>query len=107
MADYGGPVLAVTVVREGVVRIRLAPQGCFAPRRSWSPLPPDEAVAPPAVRVAECGNSVELHSHLLVVRLEPTGGRVSVRDPRTGQVLLDDGPDGGPRWADPPARPAG
>jgi hypothetical protein len=31
LADYGGPVLAVTVVREGVVRIRLAPQGSFPP----------------------------------------------------------------------------
>jgi alpha-glucosidase len=102
MADYGGPVLAVTVVEEGVVRIRLAPRGSFAPRRSWSPIRPDEAVPPPAVRVTECGNAVELHSDLLVVRLEPNGGRVSVRDSRTGQVLLDDGADGGPCWAEPP-----
>jgi hypothetical protein len=55
------------------------------------------------VRVAECGNAVELHSDLLVVRLEQNGGRVSVRDPRTGQVLLDDGLDGGPRWVDRPS----
>ncbi|RZU51901.1 uncharacterized protein DUF5110 [Krasilnikovia cinnamomea] len=102
MAEYGGPVLAVTVVQEGVVRIRLAPQGSFALRRSWSPLPPDDAVPPPAVQVTERGNAVELRSDMLAVRLEPNGCRVSVRDPRTGQVLLDDGPDGGPRWTDPP-----
>ncbi len=36
LADYGGPVLAITPLTDSVVRIRLAPYGVFAPRRSWA-----------------------------------------------------------------------
>jgi alpha-glucosidase len=100
--DYGGPVLAVTFVEPGTVRIRLAPTGTFATRRSWCPLAPDDGGSPPAVRLSDDGDTLELASDVLTVRVEGAGGRLAVVDGRDGQVLLDDGPDGGPRWAEPP-----
>jgi len=58
--DYGGPGLAVTFVRPGTVRIRLGPGGTLAPRRSWSPVPPDDAFPEPDVRLDRCGDTVEV-----------------------------------------------
>jgi alpha-glucosidase len=100
LANYGGPALAVTLLEPGTARIRFAPTGAFAPRRSWSPVPPDDTFEQPPVTVATTdAGAVELSSTRLTVRVEPTAGRVTVLDRSNGQVLVSDGADGGPSWA--------
>src|SRR5437763_13473599 len=34
--DYGGPRVAITVLTDSLIRVRLAPDGTFAARRSWA-----------------------------------------------------------------------
>src|SRR5437879_11318668 len=34
--DYGGPRVAITVLTDRMIRVRLAPDGTFAARRSWA-----------------------------------------------------------------------
>nr|WP_240948027.1 TIM-barrel domain-containing protein [Planosporangium mesophilum] len=98
-ADYGGPAVSVTLLTPGIARIRFAPSGAFAPRRSWSPVPPDDDFdEPPVSGTTTADGAVEIGSTGLTVRLEPAAGRVTVLDPATGRVLLSDGPDGGPAW---------
>ena|SRR5256885_7340271 len=95
LADYGGPVLAVTFVAAGTVRIRLAPEGTFAPRRSWSPVPPEDEGRPPAARVTEDGGAVEFASDLLTVRVAADGTvrrHRTARDERHWRVGGDDEP---------------
>ncbi|MEV1290284.1 TIM-barrel domain-containing protein [Micromonospora sp. NPDC049679] len=98
LVDYGGPTLSITLVHPGIARIRLAPTGAFAARRSWSPVPPDEELDPPHVTVQSEDGAVEISSDLLTVRAEPAGARVSVVERPSGRVLMQDGPEGGPSW---------
>jgi alpha-glucosidase len=99
LTNYGGPAMAVTLLEPGIARIRFAPTGVFAPRRSWSPVPPDDAFDQPPVTVTTTtAGAVEISSDQLTVRLEREAGRVTALDGSTGQVLLSDEPDGGPAW---------
>ncbi|SDY38069.1 alpha-glucosidase [Micromonospora pattaloongensis] len=98
LVDYGGPTLAISLPHPAIARIRFAPTGALAPRRSWSPVPPDEELAPPHVTVGSDDGTVEISSDVLTVRAEPAGARVTVADRRGGRVLVEDGPEGGPTW---------
>ncbi|GIG74159.1 glycoside hydrolase family 31 protein [Planosporangium flavigriseum] len=98
LSNYGGPALAVTLLEPGIARIRFAPTGAFAPRRSWSPVAPDDAFDRPPATVASGDGSVEVSSDQLTVRAERDAGRVTVLDRASGQVLVSDGADGGPAW---------
>src|SRR5690348_4105070 len=42
MLDYGGPSVAITVLTDSLVRVRLAPEGAFEVRRSWAVVRADE-----------------------------------------------------------------
>jgi alpha-glucosidase len=97
-ADYGGPLLAVTVLGANVIRIRLAPEGIFAPRRSWGVPRPDEAYPAANIAIAETSERVSVMTDRLLVGLARAGGRVSVQERHCGAMLLDDGPAGGPLW---------
>jgi alpha-glucosidase len=98
LASYGGPALAVALPEPGIAHIRFAPAGAFARRRSWSPVPPDEAFEQPPVTVATtAAGAVEISSTELTVRVA-AAGRITVLDRSSGQVLLSDGSDGGPAW---------
>ncbi|MFL5659480.1 MAG: hypothetical protein ACJ8CB_35510 [Ktedonobacteraceae bacterium] len=41
--DYGGPHVAITVLTDRMIRVRLAPDGTFAARRSWAVVRADDA----------------------------------------------------------------
>jgi alpha-glucosidase len=96
-ADYGGPLLAITVLASDLIRIRLAPNGTFAPRRSWAVTPPDETYAPARFTVDDRGAEIAIVTDQLAVQLARQGGRVTICEP-AGRVVLADGPDGGPAW---------
>ena len=40
--DYGGPRVAITILSDRIIRVRLAPDGAFLARRSWAVARADE-----------------------------------------------------------------
>jgi alpha-glucosidase len=97
-ADYGGPLLAVTLLSADLIRVRLAPGGIFAPRRSWAVARPGEAYAPPAVTIEEDSEHITLLGGYLAVLLTREGGRIRIEERASGRAILDDGQAGGPAW---------
>jgi alpha-glucosidase len=97
-ADYGGPLLAVTLLSADMIRVRLAPGGIFAPRRSWAVTRPDKAYTPPTVTIEEDSEYITLLSGHLAVRLTREGGRIRIEERASGRAILDDGQAGGPAW---------
>jgi alpha-glucosidase len=97
-ADYNGPLLAVTVLASDLLRIRLAPSGSFAARRSWAVTTPDNQFAPAAFTVDQLADASVLTTEQLTVQVAHDGGRVSIYERDGGRTVLADGPDGGPAW---------
>jgi alpha-glucosidase len=97
-ADYGGPLLAVTVLEPAVIRIRLAPGGTLAPRRSWAVARPDGDYPPASFSIAQASDRVTVVTDCLHVEIARAGGRLCIQERKSGRVVLDDGKDGGPMW---------
>src|SRR5687768_16991289 len=57
LLDCGGPAVAISVLSERLVRVRLAPDGTLAARRSWAVTAPDDSFPGAALDVEEtpCG----------------------------------------------------
>lgn len=90
-ARSGGVTLQLGVLEDGILRLRYAPASGHS-RPSWAVLPQPEA-APLELRATAAGDGLLLCTRLLAVEVTP-GCRLRVTDAR-GQVLLEDGPDGG------------
>src|SRR5689334_18822079 len=97
-ADYNGPLLAVTVLASDLLRIRLAPAGSFAARRSWAVAPPDTDYPPANFVVDQSQPEISITTEQLTVLVAREGGRVSICERDGGRTVLVDGPDGGPAW---------
>ena len=103
VARYGEAAVSVSAVGPGTVRLRLAVDGVFAPRRSWAVTVPEEELPRPAFDVDESSGSVTVRTDELEVLLTPEGA-VDVLD-RRGRVVFGgcEGPsweagDGSKRW---------
>lgn len=96
--DYGGPTLAVTVLTDFLVRIRLARAGAFAPRRSWAMTPPDESYPPSDYVMTEDDERITVTTGALAIAVTREGARVTIRERESGRIVVDDGPAGGPAW---------
>src|SRR4051794_36657200 len=97
-ADYGSPLLAITVLASDLVRIRLAPAGSFAPRRSWAVTPPDDQFISPTFTIDQVADASVLATEHLMVEVAHDGGRVRICERNGGRTVLADGPEGGPAW---------
>jgi alpha-glucosidase len=78
----------VTVFREGIVRIRVAPQGNFPKDFSWAVI---ESPEPPAIKIEESKQDVKVITSRVVVRIEKSPILISFLDP-SGNVVLADEP---------------
>jgi alpha-glucosidase len=78
--DCGGPRLSVSVLAPRIVRVRFAPDGTFAPRRSWAVARPDDDFPPLDVALREEAGRVALPTGLLTVTVERATGRVAFAD---------------------------
>ncbi len=78
--DFGGPQLQITPLTDRLVRVRLAPSGQFAPRRSWDVAQPDSAFAPVPFTVEDQAGTLTLATRLLSVLVETATGRVTFAD---------------------------
>ncbi|NJO83211.1 MAG: DUF4968 domain-containing protein [Blastochloris sp.] len=105
--------IALTVLAPGIVRIRLAPEQPFAPRRSWAVTPPDDAFAACPFRLRETGQALIVSTELLEIEVQRQPLRIAFRD-RAGRAFCADergievGDPGGaaPLFAAPAGAPA-
>src|SRR5437588_12032547 len=55
--DYGGPRVAITVLTDSLIRVRLAPDGTFAARRSWAVARADDEFPEASFEIEESGQT--------------------------------------------------
>src|SRR5580700_4290667 len=84
----GSAKLRVTVFRDGVIRVRLAPQGFFPKDFSWAVI---ESPDPPAISVLDGKNELRLTAGRVVVIVKKTPLLITFAD-LAGNVLLADEP---------------
>jgi alpha-glucosidase len=84
----GAARLRITGFRDGIVRVRLAPQGAFAKDFSWAVI---ESAEPPAIQMEENEKEVRLKAGRIVVIVNKAPLLVSFAD-EDGRVLLADEP---------------
>src|SRR6266487_6720457 len=93
--DYGGPRVAITVLTDRIIRVRLAPEGSFAARRSWAVARADEEFGEAAFEIEESDRELLLRTASLTVRIDPGSGRLSFADMQ-GQGFCAD--EAGMQW---------
>ena len=77
----------ITVFREGIVRVRLAPQGNFPKDFSWAVIEPPE---PPAVKIEESKQDMRIVTSRVVVLIQKSPILISFLDPSGSAVLADE-----------------
>ena len=77
----------VTVFREGVVRVRLAPQGSFAKDYSWAVI---ETPQPPSIKIDDSKDEVRIASHAVVVRIKKSPISIEFGDSGGHAILADE-----------------
>jgi alpha-glucosidase len=77
----------VTVFREGIVRVRLAPQGTFPKDFSWAVI---ESPEPPTVNIEESKREVRIVTSRVVVLIQKSPILISFIDPSGNAVLADE-----------------
>jgi alpha-glucosidase len=95
LLDCGGPRIALTVLTANIVRIRLATNGAFAPRRSWAVTPPDEHFAVPSFTLEESASMLTLRTEALAIQIERATCRIACVDPNGDTFCAD---AAGLRW---------
>jgi alpha-glucosidase len=93
--DYGGPRVAITVLTDCMIRVRLAPEGVFAARRSWMVAQADDMFPEAWFGIEESSQALVLRTASLTVRIERDRG-LSFVDAQ-GQSFCADG--GGMQWS--------
>ncbi len=93
--DCGGPRLALTVLTPRMVRVRLAPTGAFAPRRSWAVAAPDSAFPSTPLEVQATPHTLLLQTELLTITIERDPCRIAFAN-TAGQRFCADAE--GMRW---------
>ncbi|MCG8350562.1 MAG: DUF4968 domain-containing protein [Chloroflexales bacterium] len=97
LLDCGDPQIALTVLAANIVRIRLATNGIFAPRRSWAVTPPDEHFTAPSFTIEETETTLTLRTEALAIQIERATCRIACVD-LDGNIFCAD--ETGLRWGD-------
>src|SRR6266699_5704265 len=93
--DYGGPRVAITVLNDRLIRVRLAPDGAFAARPSWAVARADEKFGEATFEIEESGWELLLRTASLIVRIDRDSGSLSFADMQ-GQSFCAD--EAGMQW---------
>src|SRR6266516_4468545 len=100
--DYGGPRVAITVLTDRLIRVRLAPDGTFAARRSWAVARADDEFPEASFAIEESGQALVLRTASLTVQIERDRGSLSFADAQ-GQPFCAD--DAGMQWGQAASEP--
>jgi alpha-glucosidase len=93
--DYGGPRLALSVLSPQLVRVRLAAEGAFAPRRSWAVTRADDDFAPVDVAVREAADALVVDTGAFEITVARGEARIACADPAGRPFCVDLEPAGG------------
>src|SRR6266566_401897 len=93
--DYGGPRVAITVLTDCLIRVRLAPDEAFAARRSWAVARADQEFGEATFEIEESGRELLLRTASLTVRIDRGSGSLSFADMQ-GQPFCAD--EAGMQW---------
>src|ERR1700682_361467 len=93
--DYGDPHVAITVLTDRMIRVRLAPDGTFAARRSWAVARADDEFPEASFAIEESAQALVLRTASLTVQIERDRGSLSFADAQ-GQAFCAD--DAGMQW---------
>jgi len=85
----GEAKVRVTAFRDGILRVRLAPQGNFAKDFSWALV---ETAEPPGIRVEDSPNSVRLVAGRVSAVINKNPLLISFADPSGNILLADEAP---------------
>jgi alpha-glucosidase len=77
----------VTAFRDGVVRVRLAPNGAFSRDFSWAVI---ESAAPPAIKIDDSKDEVRIVTRRVTVRIKKSPILIEFDDPSGHSVLADE-----------------
>lgn len=88
--DYDGARVAITVLTDRIIRVRLAPDGTFAARRSWAVARADEAFPAASFEIEEQGQALLLRTASLMVLIERDRGRLSFADAQGQSFCADE-----------------
>jgi alpha-glucosidase len=94
--NYGGPRIAITVLSDHMIRVRLAPEGMFAARRSWAVARADDEFPEALFEIKELDQALVLQTTSLTLRIEREGGSLSFADAQ-GQPFCAD--ETGMQWS--------
>ncbi len=100
--DYGGPCVAITVLTDRMIRVRLAPDGRFATRRPWAVVRPDDEFPEASFEIEESGQALVLRTVSLTVQIARDRGSISFADAQ-GQPFCAD--EAGMQWGQATAGP--
>src|SRR4051812_26202422 len=95
---YDNWTLRISILQEGMVRIRLAEQGDFAAGRPWAAARPDESFSKVPFDIMEALDGIDLLTETLAIHVGKSG-RLTIAH-RDGRPILEDGVFGGPYRSD-------
>jgi alpha-glucosidase len=84
----GSAKVRITLFRDGVIRVRLSPQGSFPKDFSWTVI---ESTDPPAFKIEDGASELRMTAGRVVVLVKKTPLLITFEDP-AGNVLLADEP---------------
>ena len=93
--DCGGPRLSLTVLTPTLVRVQIAPNGTFAPRRSWAVARADADYAEVDFELRAEADAVVLGTGALSVRVRRADGALAFADAQGTAFCAD---AAAPRW---------
>src|SRR2546428_7685981 len=88
--EYGGPRVAITVLTDRMIRVRLAPDGMFAARRSWAVARADDQFPETSFEIEESGQALVLRTASLTVRIERNRESLSFADVQRKPFCADE-----------------
>jgi alpha-glucosidase len=94
--DCGGPRLSLAALTPRLFRVRLAPQGNFAPRRSWAVARADGDFPPIPFEVHQTAGALDCRTEAVTLRVARDPVRMTFVD-AAGREFCADG--AGPRWS--------
>jgi alpha-glucosidase len=93
--DCDGPLVAVTALTDRIMRVRLAPEGAFEPRRSWAVARPDAAFPGTPFDLDATEDALLLRTTALVVRIARDTCAIACADEQERPFCAD---EPGMRW---------
>ncbi|HYX48624.1 MAG TPA: hypothetical protein VE843_02690, partial [Ktedonobacteraceae bacterium] len=88
--NFGGPQVAISVLTDRLIRVRLAPEGDFMPRRSWAVARADEGFSELAFEIEESDRQLLLRTAMLTVKVDRDSGSLSFVDMKGRPFCADE-----------------